>query len=116
MSDSIQPLRLSASQLKVFERDGYLLLPGLLSSDEVARYTSVVDELERRERAEKNLSATDSIEIRDSIARARTVAADFASRRAGRDARHSGLGYSAHDFAYFRARAQSRCAGGVQGN
>ena len=63
-------VRLSASQLESFERDGYLLLPGLLSAAEVAHYTGVVDELERRERAEKNLKPEDSIEIRDSVARA----------------------------------------------
>lgn len=70
MSNTTQPIRLSASQLEAFERDGYLLLPGLLDESEVAHYISVVDELERRERAEKNLSSTDSIEIRDSVARA----------------------------------------------
>lgn len=61
---------LRCDQLEAFERDGYLLLPGLLGLDEVARYTSIVDELERGERAEKNLKPTDSIEIRDSVARA----------------------------------------------
>jgi ectoine hydroxylase len=39
-------------QRTAFERDGYLVAPGVLGADEVARYRSVVDELyERRRRA-----------------------------------------------------------------
>lgn len=63
------PIRLSPTQLEQFERDGFLLLPGLLSSEENAHYLRVADKLSSDFRAEKGLEAHQTVEIRNAIAR-----------------------------------------------
>lgn len=63
------PIRLSPAQLEQFERDGFLLLPQLLSSDETAHYLAVASRLCAQFREEKSLEAHQTVEIRNAIAR-----------------------------------------------
>jgi len=64
------PIRLSAEQKAAFDRDGFLLLPSLLSSEEVTHYLSVVDRLDAQDREEKSLAADQTVEIRNAVSRA----------------------------------------------
>ncbi len=63
------PQRLSPAQLEQFERDGFLLLPGLLSPDETAHYLAVTGQMCDKFRQEKSLEAHQTVEIRNAIAR-----------------------------------------------
>lgn len=63
------PLRLSAAQLEQFERDGFLLLPGLLSPAQNARYLEVTARMCADFRAENGLEAHQTVEIRNAVAR-----------------------------------------------
>lgn len=64
-----QPIRFSRDQKAQFERDGFLIVRGALSPDEIAQYTGIVDGLAEDERREKSLAADATIEIRNAIAR-----------------------------------------------
>ena len=63
------PIRLSPDQLAAFERDGFLHLPALLSSDENAHYLALVEKMSADFRAEKGLESHQTVEIRNAIAR-----------------------------------------------
>lgn len=69
ISDMNSPIPLSSAQLAQFERDGFLHLPALLSSEETAHYLEVVETLCADFRAEKSLEAHQTVEIRNAIAR-----------------------------------------------
>lgn len=63
------PVRLSPFQIAQFERDGFLLLPGLLSSSENARYLEITRGLCDDFRAESAFEIHQTVEIRNAIAR-----------------------------------------------
>ena len=63
------PIRLNPEQLQQFERDGFLLLPALLSPAENAHYLRIVEEMSEGFRLENNLEAHQTVEIRNAIAR-----------------------------------------------
>ena len=63
------PIRLSPTQLKQFERDGFLHLPALLTPDENAHYLAATSKLCDEFRAEKNLTPDQTVEIRNAVAR-----------------------------------------------
>jgi hypothetical protein len=60
---------LTAAQREDFERDGFLILPGVLTPEQVAYYTTVVDHLDAEERRTRNLDPFATVEIRNAIAR-----------------------------------------------
>lgn len=62
-------MRLSDEQRAAFERDGFLVLRGALSPEEVAHYISVVDRLDADFREEKGLAPEATVEIRNAVAR-----------------------------------------------
>ena len=64
------PIRLNPAQLQAFERDGFLVLPQLLSRDENAHFLEIVERLERDFRRENALSPHETVEIRNAVARA----------------------------------------------
>lgn len=49
-----------------FERDGFLVMPGVLDADQVEHFTQIVDRLAREERGDDE---TQTVEIRNAIAR-----------------------------------------------
>ena len=61
--------RMSAQQKEQFERDGFLIVRGVLSPEEVEHYTNAVDALEQEFRAEQNLQPHETVEIRNAIER-----------------------------------------------
>lgn len=61
--------RLSDEQRAAFERDGYLIVRGALSAEEVAHFTAVVDSLDADERQRRELDAHATVEIRNAVAR-----------------------------------------------
>jgi ectoine hydroxylase len=63
-------LRLTAEQRAAFDRDGYFVLRGALSPAEVEHYIGVVDRMDAEFRAENSLGPHDTVEIRNSVARA----------------------------------------------
>ena len=63
------PVRLNPDQLQHFERDGFLLSSALLSPDENAHYLRIVEKMSEEFRAENNLEAHQTVEIRNAIAR-----------------------------------------------
>ena len=62
------PVRLSAVQLGQFERDGFLLLPALLSNEENAHYLSLTAQMCNAFRAKNALEAHQTVEIRNAVA------------------------------------------------
>lgn len=66
---SLSPARLSPQQRADFERDGFLILRDILSLDDVAHFTRVVDRLDREERERQGLALDATVEIRNAIAR-----------------------------------------------
>jgi hypothetical protein len=64
-----QPHFLTESEKSDFERDGFLVLRGVLSPPEVEFYLGVVADLERQFRVEKELEPHATVEIRNAIAR-----------------------------------------------
>jgi hypothetical protein len=60
---------LSDAERADFERDGFLFLRDVLSSEEVAHFIGVVDDLEREFRREQSLAPGATVEIRNAIAR-----------------------------------------------
>lgn len=63
------PLRLSSAQLAQFERDGFLLLPALLSPQENAHYLALAEAMSENFRRENGMDAHQTVEIRNAIAR-----------------------------------------------
>lgn len=61
--------RLTDAQRADLERDGFLLLPGVLTPEQVAHFTAVVDRLDADFRAEKSMDGYGTVEIRNAIAR-----------------------------------------------
>jgi hypothetical protein len=61
--------RLTPEQREAFERDGFLVLRGVLSPEEIAHFTGVVDALDADERKTKELDAYATVEIRNAVAR-----------------------------------------------
>jgi len=51
------------------ERDGFLVLPGVLSPEEIQGYTTVVDALDSDWRRDNNLDPFATVEIRNAVAR-----------------------------------------------
>jgi hypothetical protein len=60
---------LTAAQRDAFERDGFLILPSVLTPAQVAHFTNVVDRLEADDRRERNLDPFATVEIRNAIAK-----------------------------------------------
>lgn len=65
--NQLQPL--SPGELSAFERDGFLILRGVLSPSEVEHYTRAVHELEIVFRREHALEPHETVEVRNAIAR-----------------------------------------------
>ena len=42
------PVRMTGDQREAFERDGYIVLPGVLSDAELVRYTAAIDQVYAR--------------------------------------------------------------------
>ena len=63
------PLCLTDEQRAAVERDGFLILTGALTADEVAHFTAVVDRLDADWRAEQGMDPFATVEIRNAIAR-----------------------------------------------
>jgi hypothetical protein len=61
--------RLTDAQRADLERDGFLVLPGVLTPEQVAHFTAVVDRLDADFRAEKALDPYATVEIRNAVAR-----------------------------------------------
>lgn len=61
--------RLSEAQREAFARDGYLVIPGALDATEIGRWLTVVDRLDRLERAAKGAGALGFVEVRNAIAK-----------------------------------------------
>ena len=61
--------RLTAGQRAAFARDGFLVITGVLDNAEIARWTAVVDRLERLERASKGAGELGFVEVRNAIAK-----------------------------------------------
>lgn len=64
---------ITAEQRAAFERDGFFVLRGALTPDEVRHYIGVVDRLDAEFRAEKGLAPDATVEIRNSVARSREL-------------------------------------------
>lgn len=60
---------LTTEQRAAFERDGFLVLPGVLSQAEITRWLSVVDRLDRIERTAKQAGPLGFVEVRNAIAK-----------------------------------------------
>jgi ectoine hydroxylase-related dioxygenase (phytanoyl-CoA dioxygenase family) len=71
MNSTLQkvPVRLSEDQRSFFEENGYLIVPGALSDEEIAHFTRVVDELAADDRVRCGTEADSNVEIRNAIAR-----------------------------------------------
>lgn len=68
----VAPARLSREQRAFFEENGYLVVPGVLSPDEVAHFINLVDEMAADDRARRGAGDTGpqaNVEIRNAIAR-----------------------------------------------
>ncbi len=61
--------RLTPQQRADFERDGYLILRGVLSPKDIAHFTAVVDRMDAAERARCELGPYATVEIRNAVAR-----------------------------------------------
>jgi hypothetical protein len=61
--------RMTTQQKEEFERDGFLIVRGVLDEGEVERYTRTVDELEQQFRAETDVEPRETVEICNAIAR-----------------------------------------------
>jgi ectoine hydroxylase-related dioxygenase (phytanoyl-CoA dioxygenase family) len=60
---------LTAQQRADFERAGFLVLPGVLDAAEIARWTAVVERLDRIERTAKRAGPLGFVEVRNAIAK-----------------------------------------------
>ncbi|MES2460265.1 MAG: phytanoyl-CoA dioxygenase family protein [Armatimonadota bacterium] len=60
---------LTSAQRDDFERDGFLVIPAALTSEQIAHFTTVVDKLETDERRERDLDPFATVEIRNAVAR-----------------------------------------------
>ena len=60
---------LTATQREAFERDGFLVLPGVLDHAQTAHFIDVVDRLENDVRQERSLDPFATVEIRNAVAR-----------------------------------------------
>lgn len=60
---------LTDDQRAAIERDGFLVIPGALTTEDVARFTAIVDRLDADWRAENNLDPYATVEIRNAVAR-----------------------------------------------
>ena len=60
---------LTAQQRADVEQEGFLVLPGVLDATEIARWTAVVDRLDRIERTAKHAGPLGFVEVRNAIAK-----------------------------------------------
>jgi ectoine hydroxylase len=56
-----QDVRMTPEQREAFERDGFIILKGVLNSEEVAHYSAAIDRAYEREKAAGNLGIDDSL-------------------------------------------------------
>ncbi|MBC8103611.1 MAG: hypothetical protein H7Z41_13625, partial [Cytophagales bacterium] len=63
------PAGLTPAQREAFDRDGFLVLPGALTPEQVAHFIGVVDGLDAEERSRRDLDSFATVEIRNAIAR-----------------------------------------------
>ena len=63
------PARLSQAQRAEFEEHGFLVLPGALGADQIARFRALVEAMDRRHRAQTALPPDGFVEIRNAVAK-----------------------------------------------
>ena len=73
-SETLSPAHLSPQQRADFDRDGFLILRGVLTPSEVAHFTTIVDRLDAEWRQQQELTPEATVEIRNAIARPGGVA------------------------------------------
>lgn len=61
--------RLTPAQRQAFEADGFLVIPGALDEQEVARWTAIVDAFDARERAARSFKPGEFTEVRNAVAK-----------------------------------------------
>jgi len=61
--------RLTSVQREAFMRDGFLVLPNVLSTEEITRWLTVVERLDRMERTAKQAGTLGFVEVRNAVAK-----------------------------------------------
>lgn len=65
--DAPAPAVLSDDQREFFGENGFLIVEGALSAEECAHYVGLIDDLDRRQRAERGLDEKAFVEVRNAI-------------------------------------------------